>query len=97
MTTIKAVGIKDGERVIVYCCEMDNIAFLFNNLKNSYMEQDMRNLMKRRYAIAGTFYPETESMLNVLNILQYHYFDEPPEIVTEGEFEEMPHENNVVY
>ena len=97
MTTIKAEGIRNGQHITVFCCKINKIKFLFNTIIDPDKEQDIRNLMERRFPIAGTYYPETESMLNVLNVLQYHYFDEPPEIVTEGEFEEMPYEKGVVY
>ena len=97
MATIIAKGIKDGLQLEVICADIDGIRFLFNNLKDELREREIRRMMAERPLIAGTFSPDENSMLNVLNILQYLYFDKPPDIETAGEFETMPYEKGVVY
>ena len=97
MTAIKATGIRDGSPMTVICVESDGILFMFNNIQDRFYGRMIREEMKKRHLIAGTFTPEENSMLNVLNVLQYYFFDEPPEIETTGEFEEMPSEDGVVY
>ena len=98
MVTIKAKGIYERRGLEVVCAEQDGkMIFLFNNHKETTTEKKIRAEMKKRHVMAGTFSPEEDSMLNVLNVLQHHFFDEPPEIETTGEFPEMPGELGVVY
>lgn len=94
---IKAKGRRKGYLVEVVCIEKDGIHLFFDAHRNIASEQEFMDIMKERHLIDGTFCPKENSMLNALNVLRYYYFDEPPEIATEGDFEELPYEDNVVY
>lgn len=94
---IYAKGKRAGKSMEVVCIEKDGIHLFFNDHLNVQEEQDFMDIMKERHVIDGTFCPEEDSMLNALNMLRYYYFDEPPDIRTEGEFEELPNEDGIVY
>ena len=83
MATIKAQGIYDQKPLQVMCIQdNDEIKFLFDMHRDDVRERIVRRKLAKRYPFAGTFSPEVNSMLNVLNVLQYYFFDEPPDIET---------------
>lgn len=99
MTTIKAIGQYHEQTVEVMCIDMgDGLQFLFNMGKDPALEAVFRRILKERHPVAGTFSPEEESMLNVLNVIQYHFFDDAPSSVqVDGDIEEMPYEDGMIY
>lgn len=98
MTTITARGMFDQRETEVICAERDgDMTFLFDKHKDMIKEDYIRSEMAKRHLIAGTYTPEMNSMLNVLNVIQFHFFDDPPDINTTGDFEEMPSDDGVVY
>lgn len=99
MSTIKAEGKFHGNKLSVICLKEDEeLFFLFNSGIDEGLESVFRNILKDRHSIAGTFFPEEESMLNVLNVIRYHFFDDKPSSVeVEGDIGEIPHEPNTVY
>lgn len=94
---IYAKGRRQGKTVEVICAEKNGIHLFFNDHLSVPEEQEFMDIMKERHVIDGTFCPEVDSMLNALNVLRYYYYDDPPDIRTEGTFEEMPGEENTVY
>ena len=51
-----------------------------------------------RYPVAGTFYPEVESLTNALEVLRFHFFDDEPTIQVDGDIgEEIPYEDDMIY
>lgn len=62
------------------------------------LEQEFREELEQHHPVAGTFYPETESMTNALEVLRYHFFDNEPEITVDGAFRErIPFRPDVIY
>lgn len=99
MATIKAVGRFTGDMMEVTCVDVDNeLYFFFNRGKDPVMESIIRKILKERHLIAGTFVPDEESMLNALNVIQYHFFDDAPfSVEVEGDIGEIPYEDGMIY
>lgn len=98
MGYIIAKGIYEGMKLEVVCVERENrLSFLFNKHQDPVKLNLLREEMKKRHPIAGTYIPDKEDMLNVLNVFKYYFFDDPPEIEATGITEEMPWEDGVVY
>lgn len=99
MSMIKAEGKFHGNDLSIICMKEDEeLFFLFNRSVDKGLESVFRKIMKERHPIAGTFCPEEESMLNVLNVIRYHFFDETPSSVeVEGDIGEIPYEPNMIY
>ncbi|TLQ07572.1 hypothetical protein FEZ48_06210 [Marinilactibacillus psychrotolerans] len=90
MESLKAKGVKHGEALEVEY--IGGKVFVNGDIDISYDVE----LFKKR-PIAGTFYPGAETMLNVYNNLRNHFFDRQVKIEVEGELEEMPYEDDVIY
>lgn len=98
MAAITARGIYEGRRLEVICIERDGkLIFLFDKHKDEHKQRALLQEMKKRYPFAGTYIPAENSILNALNVLSYYFFDELTDVETTGTFEEMPHEDGVVY
>lgn len=98
MTMIHATGMKNGEMLEVYFSRIKNTeTYTFNHRYNVTLEAEIKDELRKRHPFAGTYYPEENSELNVLNVLQHYFFDSRPEIETQGDFEEMPSEPGVIY
>lgn len=99
MAKIRASGEHAGAVVEIICIDVDNEPhFFFNRGKDPALEAVFRRILKERRLIAGTFTPEEESMLNVLNVIQYHFFDDNPSSVqVDGDIGEMPYEDGMIY
>lgn len=98
MIKIECVGKHFGVNLSI-CCVKDEeeLFFFFNNREDEFLETEFRNILKLRHSIAGTFFPEENSMMNVLNVIQYYFFDSTPEITIEGDIGELPFEENKIY
>lgn len=97
-TKITAVGKICGNTVTVHCEKVDNeIIVTFNGVDNPIREYQFRDELEQHHPVAGTYYPETDTMLNAFEVLSRWFFDEPPEIKIEGELEEIPGEDDVIY
>lgn len=92
---ITATGKYSGEKMKV---QYENGKCTFNGKKDNILKMILDIELRERHSIAGTFYPEVDSNLNVYNVLQYYFFDDEPVIeVKDEEIEEMPCEEGVVY
>ena len=95
MGKVIAKGKKYGFKVTV---EFELKKVLFNGQKDELLEDELSELLERPRAVGGTYYPPVDSLLNAMNILQYHFFDEPTEDITvEGEIEQIPFEDGQIY
>lgn len=95
MKKIAATGRKYGHKLTV---EYDMKKVLFNGQEDELLEEEFFELLENPKSIGGTYYPPADTLLNAMNILQYHFFDEPTEeIEAEGEIEEIPHEEGKIY
>lgn len=90
MAKIKAVGKRDGAELEI---TVDNGVTYINGVKEDIFDA----AIYAQYPMAGTYYPEPDSMENALNTLSYHFFDDPPEIETEGSFEDIPYVEGRIY
>lgn len=98
MAKIRAVGEHVGTVVETTCVDVDGeLHFFFNKGKDPALEEVFRMILKERHPIAGTFTPDEESMLNVLNVVQYHFYDDVPSVEVEGDIGEMPYEDGMIY
>ena len=71
---------------------------LFNSQEDKLLEDELLELLETPKSIGGTYYPPADSLLNAMNILQYHFFDEPTdEITVEGDIDEIPFEEGKIY
>ena len=95
MGKIIAKGKKYGFKLIV---EFELGKVLFNGKKDELLEDELLELLEKPKSIGGTYYPPVDSLLNAMNILQYHFFDESTdEITVEGEIEQIPYEDGKIY
>lgn len=95
---IRATGTFEQKTVIVSCVEDEkDLIFLFNNHFDSVKEKQIKDEMKKRHIIAGSFSPEEHSMLNIKNVLEFYFFDEFVSLEVEGDIGELPYEEDVIY
>ena len=60
------------------------------------LERLLKQEMKSRYIFAGTYVPPVWSDINIMNVLESHFFDEV-DFVHAEDIDEMPHEEGVIY
>lgn len=96
---IKAVGKISGREFTVHCKMIDGeVCVLFNHQEHPLLERRFRAELEQRHPVAGTFYPEVESLTNALEVLRYYFFDAEPTITVDGDIgEEIPYEDDVIY
>ena len=95
MGKITAKGKKYGFKLTV---EFELNKVLFDGQEDKLLEEELSELLEDPKPMGGTYYPPVDTLLNALNILQYHFFDEPAEeISVEGEIEEIPYEEGKIY
>ena len=98
MGKIIAKGMHIGTPVTVTCeDEGAGIVLKFDNERNELYEEYFFDRMNERPPIAGGYVPEKCSMLNALNVCEYYFFDDKPEIKTDGDIGTLPYETDVVY
>lgn len=99
MTLITAKGKVNGREFTVHCKMIDGeVCTLFNRQEHPLLEQRFRDELEKRYPVAGTFYPEVESLTNALEVLRYHFFDDEPEITVDGVIKEtIPYKPGRIY
>lgn len=100
MIKIMATGIKDGKSMTVEIESKypDVYFFLFNGERNAVYEIEMDILlMYGDVFLGGTYIPESNDT-KLYAIMQGYFFDRRPDsLVVEGEIEEMPSEEGVIY
>ena len=95
MGKIIAKGKKHG---FIMTVEFEPNKVLFNSQEDKLLEDELLELLETPKSIGGTYYPPADSLLNAMNILQYHFFDEPTdEITVEGDIDEIPFEEGKIY
>ena len=99
MTEIHAVGVLYETKVEVLCIQEElELMFFCNGFEDPTLENRIRTMMKERHLISGTFIPDEESMLNVLNVLRFYFFDGNPSLVeSKGNIGELPFEDGKIY
>ena len=98
MTVITAEGSKDGKNLkIIMRYDGEVITeFSFNGQENIESELEIM-AQASRTAIGGTYWPKTIP-LQILAVMKNGFFDHDPEIMVEGELEEIPEpEKGVLY
>lgn len=68
----KAVGKKDGKNLKV---EYNDGKFLFDGLENILYESEMKFELGRRHPFGGTYFPDKDSDLNIINVIENYFFD----------------------
>ena len=92
---VVATGVKFGNKIKV---KYEGQQFFFNDSMDMTYEAEIRELMKETFPVGGTYHPSEDSILNIANVLQNHFFDSPTMDVTiKGDFEPLPFEENVIY
>lgn len=91
---ISATGKINGKEIEVVITDKRNI--LFNDKEDLILEDDFKQGLDSGYH-RGMYYPERDSVLNYINVLENHFFDLPVVAKTDEEVEEMPFEEGVVY
>lgn len=90
MFRITAQGKINGDPVEVICEEDRGWSFTFNGESNVDLEAKLRELMRVKHPIGGTYYPKTQR-LNLCSIFQKSiFFDRPADVDAYGDIEEVP-------
>lgn len=98
MAKITATGTHAGFPVTVVCEDNGNELFLtFNGESNNLYEAFFRSSLDEHHSIAGSFVPDSNSMLNALNVCRNYFFDDSPTITVGGDIGELPFEENIIY
>lgn len=98
MSKITVVGKFFGEQIEIECEKTNNeIITSVDGEENEFVEEYLETLLSKRYPVGGSYCPPENSMLNVLNVLKYRFFDELISIKVEGEIEEIPFEEGKIY
>lgn len=98
MAKITAKGTHAGFPVTVVCEDNGNELFLtFNGEVNDLYEAFFRSSLDEHHPIAGSFVPDSNSMLNALNVCRNYFFDDSPTVTVEGDIGELPFEENIIY
>lgn len=81
--------------------ENEELIFDFNGEEDSLLEPLIRHYLNYAPAMGGTYYPPTNSMLNVVNVLQNgSFFTKLISLEIEGEPETIPFDDsdpNIIY
>ena len=91
---IKATGYKDAQLMVV---EYQEGEVLFNSVKNEELEEELNMKLNRGYPIGGTYFPNKDSPLNVVNVLRVFFFDKPADIETDEDIPTIPYEKGKIY
>lgn len=90
---ITATGIRNGNKQKIEV--IDGAIFLNDSSDDG---EKIRPILTLPRAVGGTFYPVPTGMMNIHTNLAMYYFDNRPEIVIEGEFDEnIPYEDGEIY
>lgn len=99
MARIVANGIRYNMPLEVICEQTDEgLKTTFNGVDDNLFRKSFTDELEMRYPVAGTFYPEVESLTNALEVLRFHFFDDEPTIQVDGDIgEEIPYEDDMIY
>lgn len=98
MGKVIASGIYCGNRITVeVVIEDGTLLILMNEKEVPDLQKRFDELVKVQPAMGGTYFPDENSLLTAYNVLKYTFFDTLEEISVEGELEEIPYEENVIY
>lgn len=97
MVRITAKGILDNKEISIECAQAKNgYEITLSNCTEKHRMMVLESL-QQEHAVGGTYWPEKDTMLHVFNTLQNYTFDKLIEIDCDGELEEIPYEEGVVY
>lgn len=91
---ITAVGERNGKEMEVLVT--NNRSFFFDDKENIELERELKDELNMRHSM-GCFFPERDSVLNYINVLQNYFFDYNALVRTDEEVEELEHEDGRVY
>ena len=95
---ITAIGTINGKALTVCCCEAEGeIQTTYNGTVDPIYDRRFRAELAAEHPIAGTYFPGVNTMHNALGVLCEHFFDTVPKISIEGEIEEIPFDEGVIY
>ena len=98
MEKIVAAGTYCGKKITVEAVmENDDIVIFADGEKSPEIQQKITELIKVQPAMAGTFYPDENSMLAVYNVLKHTFFDAPEKINIQGEIVSFPYRDGKTY
>ena len=90
---IKAEGTKNGRQLRV---EYVDGTYLFNGKVDFLYETEIEYELSKRHTVGGTYYPNRNDVLNVLNVIENWFFDRNVEAEVIGEeIPEIPNEGKV--
>jgi hypothetical protein len=92
---ITATGKKNGKTVkLVY----EDGEFTFNGEHNILYEMEIESHKQAGHPVGGTYYPQKDSPLNLINVIESYFFDRNAVVQVQGaDIEEIPYEEGVVY
>ena len=98
MGKVIASGIYCGNRITVEAVVEDGtLLILMNEKEVPDLQKRFDELVKIQPAMGGTYFPDENSLLTAYNVLQHTFFDTLEEISVDGELEEIPYEENMIY
>ena len=97
MVKITAKGVLEGKEIGVVCTgENGSYEIKLSNCDEIHRTMVLESL-REYHPVGGTYWPEKNTMLHVFNTLSDYTFDKLIEIDCDGELEEIPYEEGVVY
>lgn len=97
---IEATGTKHGTTIKIKAtgvggkCVFD-VSGCEKVLKGAYINA-LKQELRQQHPVDGTYIPEVDDPINILNVLRYYYFEDKPLIESNG-VPDMPYEEGVIY
>ena len=99
MGKIFAAGIFEGTYTeVTAVLKSGEISITQEGVVNPNLQAYFDYLNSRSYPVGGTYFPLKNSLLSLYNLLANYFFDSQTEpIVLEGELEQLPYEEGIIY
>lgn len=98
MDKVIATGVYLGSKISVEAFKEDGqILLLVDGIENKEVQNDFEQKLLNAPSIGGTFYPEPDNLLAAYTVLERNFFDSLEKIEVQGELEEIPNEENLIY
>ncbi len=99
MGKVIASGIYCGHRITVEAVVEDGTLLILvdGEFELPDLQKRFDELIKVQPAMGGTYFPTENSLLTAYNVLQNTFFDTLEKISVEGDIDEIPNEEGMVY
>lgn len=98
MNKVTARGKYFGSKITVDAfIDGGTLVILVDDEENPEIEKEFNEMIENQPPMAGTYYPEKDSLLAAFNVLSNVFFDELESINVEGDIGEIPFEEGQIY